>query len=650
MATQLQLAKFWGKKRANTSNVWDHFGFRCDDKGVIADKTTAVCKYCSCEVKYIGGSTSNLASHYNNHHMAESKQRVATLQPSISAAFAVDRKFVKTSTQHIMLQQKVAEYIIAELKPFNTVESQSFKNLCAALNPRFEVPSKTTISSSVIPKMYCDTKRKVASLLDEASSVAITADGWTSSATQSYITLTAHFISEEWKLINVGLQTRHTPESHTAENLKSLFENAFDEWKLQKKHITGVVDNAKNISKAWVLLQKDYINCFAHTMNLAVRKGLAVAYLNSTLMKTRKLVSHFHYSTLHPEALKKQQEVLNLPRQKLKMDVETRWNSTYDMIDSVLACKEAIAQVLISDKAYRHYILSEAEESLLEEVKDVLKPWKELTIRMSKEDDVTISLIAPTLHQLLNQALQRKDFDSELITQMKATMREDLNKRYQDNNVKLILHTTSLLDPRFKLLPFLSPQDIEAAQKYLEAKALSFEDQRLKLLAIKVEKLTVEDRPPLPTLDVEKQMTTASSAAAAAAPKAEVISPCGSPDPKRKKCQQDSFFDNFFGDLMITKIERSPVLIERFQEEFKVYISMDPVPSSVKVLNWWQKNEKQFPLIANVAKQMLCTPATSTPSERAFSKAGALISDRRAQLKPANVDKLLFLNKNYFLF
>ena len=109
--------------------------------------------------------------------MAESKERAQSLQPTIAAAFGVDRKYVRTSTHYIMLQQKVAEDLIAEMKPFNTVESESFKNLCTALNPRFQMPSKTHFTRNVIPKTYEDTKQKVKELLNNCSAVAITADG-----------------------------------------------------------------------------------------------------------------------------------------------------------------------------------------------------------------------------------------------------------------------------------------------------------------------------------------------------------------------------------------------------------------------------------------------------------------------------------------
>ena len=325
------------------------------------------------------------------------------------------------------------------------------------------------------------------------------------------------------------------------------------------------------------------------------------------------------------------------------MDVETRWNSTYDMIESVLASKEAISQVLIGDRMYRHLILTAEEITLLEEMKDILKPWKELTVRLSSEKEVTISLIAPILHRLLTKELQPKEMDSDLGIQMKAAMREDLSKRYKDANVKAFLHLASLLDPRFKSLPFSSSEEREAAQTDLQARALQLEEQRVQIQAIKEEKLTVECAALLPSLDGNEV-----PAASAASCKQEIPSPSASPVVKKKKEDQDSFFDDFFGDLIVTKVEKSIPLIERFQEELKLYLSLDLVMSSTNVLDWWKINSVKFPLIGRVAKQILCTPATSTPSERAFSKAGNLISVKRASLKPAKVDMVLFLNKNYF--
>jgi hypothetical protein len=79
---------------------------------------------------------------------------------------------------------------------------------------------------------------------------------------------------------------------------------------------------------------------------------------------------------------------------------------------------------------------------------------------------------------------------------------------------------------------------------------------------------------------------------------------------------------------------------EYFAAEFKAEIT-DPI-------KYWE-NYKFAPL-AKVAIKYLFPPATSCASERLFSKSGQLISARRINLKPKNVNMLLFLNSNKELF
>ena len=68
--------------------------------------------------------------------------------------------------------------------------------------------------------------------------------------------------------------------------------------------------------------------------------------------------------------------------------------------------------------------------------------------------------------------------------------------------------------------------------------------------------------------------------------------------------------------------------------------------SDVVPLVWWQQNEQRFPMIAHVARKVLCVPATTVPSERIFSSAGLLINKLRNRLLSDIVDKIIFLSKN----
>ena len=64
------------------------------------------------------------------------------------------------------------------------------------------------------------------------------------------------------------------------------------------------------------------------------------------------------------------------------------------------------------------------------------------------------------------------------------------------------------------------------------------------------------------------------------------------------------------------------------------------------LLQWWKSNCSRFPFLAKLVPRYLLIPATSVPSERAFSCAGHIVSDKRACLLPANVNMLVFLAEN----
>ena len=86
------------------------------------------------------------------------------------------------------------------------MENSGFKNLVNVMEPRYNIPSRQYFSDRAMPELYQSVKTSVLSELAKASSVAITTDGWTSRATESYITITSSHIDSEWKLKNFVLQ------------------------------------------------------------------------------------------------------------------------------------------------------------------------------------------------------------------------------------------------------------------------------------------------------------------------------------------------------------------------------------------------------------------------------------------------------------
>ena len=64
-------------------------------------------------------------------------------------------------------------------------------------------------------------------------------------------------------------------------------------------------------------------------------------------------------------------------------------------------------------------------------------------------------------------------------------------------------------------------------------------------------------------------------------------------------------------------------------------------------LEWWKCNQGLCPVLARLAKICVAVMATSAPSERVFSIASCLISNKRAGLGPEIAGKALFVAENW---
>ncbi|CAF5169092.1 unnamed protein product, partial [Rotaria sp. Silwood1] len=66
-------------------------------------------------------------------------------------------------------------------------------------------------------------------------------------------------------------------------------------------------------------------------------------------------------------------------------------------------------------------------------------------------------------------------------------------------------------------------------------------------------------------------------------------------------------------------------------------------PKGESLLQWWQKHSIIYKKLSLLACSLLAVPASSTASERIFSKTGRILEARRQQLSPESLDSLIFL-------
>ena len=59
----------------------------------------------------------------------------------------------------------------------------------------------------LIERKYAEMKEEVARRLQQTTSVSLTGDLWTSIATDTYLTLTIHYVSDAWEMCSIVLDT-----------------------------------------------------------------------------------------------------------------------------------------------------------------------------------------------------------------------------------------------------------------------------------------------------------------------------------------------------------------------------------------------------------------------------------------------------------
>lgn len=187
------------------------------------------------------------------------------------------------------------------------VENEGFRRMLQTLEPRYDIPCRKYFTEQAIPELYAETKTKVENALQSAERVALTCDAWTSRATESFVTITAHFV-HEWELHSYVLQTRVMSESHTGANMAEVIRKATVEWKLTGKDPAVVTDNASNMTLAVELTGYKHIRCFAHVLNLASQHALKMTAVARLTAKVRRISKFFHRSTAAADALKRKEK------------------------------------------------------------------------------------------------------------------------------------------------------------------------------------------------------------------------------------------------------------------------------------------------------------------------------------------------------
>ncbi|XP_055550267.1 zinc finger BED domain-containing protein 4-like [Wyeomyia smithii] len=469
------------------------------------------------------------------------------------------------------------------------------------LAPSFKIPSVSYIKEKLCLK-YEVLSASYKLRINRAPHICLSMDIWTETMSEKgFLGITVHFL-EGTSFVSTDIVIKQMCTNHTADNIKKAVIEALNEWDIDHTKVVSVVtDNGVNMVAA---MRKTFENrrlpCFAHTLNLVTETTTSLDVIKVTISKVRGIVCYVKNSVNVSDRFRMIQSNNNVSEgntKKLILDVKTRWNSTYYMIERFLEMRKVLIELLIDDTASPS-MPSSAEVEILRQLVTLLRPFEFLTKELSGDKYVTLSKIIPMINCLFLQISSFKCDVSEILS-VKECFLKELKKRFGQIEQMSQVAIATILDPGFKNIHFQDPTAC--------AKALS----KIRSTISKNEANAVECR----NLDSNTH----------------------------ELCeQQQKNTYNFWKHHKLLMFE-NPKKQTNAGDELALYLTLPVSSLDSNPLEQWEDMRTVFPELYQQARMYLVNMATSVPCERLFSKTGSIMTKKRNRLSAKYLQKLVFL-------
>ncbi|KAL6552791.1 hypothetical protein OROHE_008155 [Orobanche hederae] len=672
-----------GTKR--NSLVWDHFKEyekveRVKDvEGNIIEivHKRAHCIHCpqgkigdfSAESK---DGTSGLLRHIN-HTCRYIPRQVDKSQKNLIGDRSKLNKLGTTAYNQQDYLEACVEMIVIDELPFSFVQKKGFGIFCRKVCPLFDVPSRRKLCRTFLA-MYDAQKRELKKLLRKYR-LSLTTDTWTSVQNINYMVLTAHFIDVDW-IMHKRIINFCVIQNHQGPTIGKLVESCLVQWGIEKV-LCITVDNAaaNKCALEWLVAKMNnsasyqqilkgkymHVRCTAHITNLIVGHGLK--RLQKSVLAIRNCVKFVRSSPNRLETFKKVVE-----REKLRckglvcMDVPTRWNSTFFMLEAALRFKKVFTVMAEDDESNFGNYFKEAEEEFDED--GVLLPSNNKRARVgppTEEDwmkaDVFVEFLRvfyevtmrnsaslhPTVHTAFADVIGMENNISSLFVDPEMATGSETEKVFQDmaanmrqrwmkyfgsfgdlNNMLII---GLVLDARFKLKNVTHMY----AEEGLDVDEVERRTDAIKglLMALYDEYVVHVDggiHMQRPHSSISSSSTVTSTTSTSKGHRGQRLS-------NWKKVVQET---------------EEAVAAHEVDQYLDAALDPTDEEDHFDILCWWKINGCKFPVLAAIARDVLAIQTSTVASESCFSTGGRVIDCFRSSLTPKSVEGLICM-QNWML-
>ena len=545
-----------------------------------------------------GGGTVSLKRHCDTFH--KSKDEIKTTQ------IKVDHFLTKevSPNEKTEMADKIALWCAKDFRPFYLVEGQGFIDLiqhvikvaCAkgSVNAKQLLPTADTVKSHLF-KLDQKMRQNLIKRLQSIDYVNGTTDHWTDKySALSYMTVTLQYFDTKSKTIKSRVIGTFDVDDKTAMTTNDEFIDHLKQFNIEEKMKIVTTDNASALKKAF--RNATWMSCAAHNLSLAHEyaygKNCGITGVIRLIDTCKSLVTFVKKSGINRD-LKK----------RLVQEIDTRWDSYYDMLQSVKdAYDELLTYRALRDKMHLN-------KSLLMEMVKLLKEVKRIRMELCTDQRPTFHLVAIAYLKMID-LMKTDGSEDDSFMLLKKRFATGIRKKF-------------IVSPYHILATYMTPCFRDTTNRFLTDNSPQPENS---------EEMPLPPPPLLqPALDL---LNTLTDIEVSDITDENIEDNVGNPS-----AIEQSLFADYYA---------KPDQHSKAGSESERYKNMQLSDNDLNAcpLIFWMSNRSSFPKMSNIALWLLSAPATNIASERSFSAIGNVITPHRNRLSPATVDKLLFVRSN----
>ncbi|KAL8046698.1 hypothetical protein ABFX02_08G192756 [Erythranthe guttata] len=646
------------KTKRLTSVVWNHF-----ERVRKADAQYAICIHCK---KKLSGSSNSGTTHLRNHLLRCLKRS----NYDVSQILSAKRKRKETSQSPIgqsnlgltsinyedgkikdeilipmplkvELEQKkedinqtinlgsvkfdqersrldLARMIMLHGYPLAMVDHVGFKIFVKNLQPMFEVNNNSAVEIDCMA-IYEKEKQKVYDAIHYLHGrISLSLDMWGSPESSEYISLTANFIDEDWRLQKKMLNFISLDPSHTDDVLSEVIIKSLTDWTIDRKLFSMTFDDCSAYEimvfkiKDWLSQNRPLlkggelfdVRCVTHLLKSIVQEVMESC--RDLIHKIRECIRHVKSTQALLAKFNEISEQVGISSgRRLILDCPMQWNSTYMMIVSALEYRAAFCLLQEHDHSYSK-TLTETEWEWACSIAGYLKVLLEFTNVVVGSKYPTTNIFFPEicdLHIQLNEWCKTPDdFLSSVALKMKLKFDTYWSK------CSLVLAIATILDPRFKM------KLVEYYFKQIYGSAAS---DQIKEVSAGLRELFNEYSMSPSSFDQDSNLLGGSLASSSG----------GSRDKLKG-------FDKFLFETSQSQNISSD--LDKYLEEL-----VFPRNCDFSILNWWKVHTPRYPILSMMARDVLGIPVSTLAPEVAFSNSGRVLDQYHSSISPDTREALL---------